>query len=273
MKSIKFNRKAYEREFRLLHSSYETYALPIFQNALKKQLKAIADQVRANGNVALFQTAMDNRPMQVAYLKVYEYVGVQHAEFTYKWIDRVAGKKAIGFFSELWRKAMAIFYSNYGAQKVAEVDDTTIRDIQRILSKATLDNLTQSETATYLADELDNPKYTRMRAMRISRTESTTAANYGSQLAAESSDYECGKVWIPVVDKRTRLGHKKMANKEAIGLYDSFVVDITKGDNIIGQDLMQYPGDPTADVANLVNCRCTHAVSPLADENGLPILK
>jgi len=264
MKTIKFNRKAYEREFRLLHGSYEKYALPLFQSALRKQIKAIAKRIRDNESAEYFGTAMNPEPMQIAYLKVYQYVGSEHAEFTYKWINRAAGKKSIAFFSELWRKAMASFYQTYGALRVQEVEDTTIREIQRLLAYTAIENMGPSQAATYIARELEKPEYTRTRAMRIARTESTTAANYGSQLAAESSDYECGKVWIPVIDKRTRPAHRAMATYPTIRLFDSFLV---------GKDRMQYPGEPGASAANVVNCRCTHATVPLEDENGLPILK
>ena len=59
-----------------------------------------------------------------------------------------------------------------------------------------------------------------------------------------------------------------MKNKPAIGIYETFKVSFKKG-----IDNMQYPGDPTASADNIVNCRCTHAVVPLEDEFGLPILK
>lgn len=277
MKLIRFNRAAYAAEFRVLHHQYETYALPLFEKALIKELKKITAQIRRNRNAVLAGVTIDQKVMGAAYLKVYDYVGVAHAEFTYKWIERTAGRKSISFYSDQWRRSMAAYYEQYGALKVAEVERTTIEDIQKLLATGALDNMTQSELATFIADSLDNPAYTRMRAMRISRTESTTAANYGSQLAAEDSDYECGKVWIPVTDSRTRLSHKQMEGVEPIGLYDSFTVGITKGNQaeavITGTEPMQYPGDPTASAANVVNCRCTHAVVPKADANGLPILK
>lgn len=277
MRVLRFNRAAYAAEFRVLHHQYETYAFPLFEKALIKELKKVTAQIRRNGNAVLFGVTLDRKAMGAAYLKVYDYVGVAHAEFTYKWIEKIAGRKSISFYSDQWRRAMAAYYERYGALKVAEVERTTIEDIQKLLSAGALENMTQSELATYIADALDNPNYTRMRAMRIARTESTTAANYGSQLAAEDSDYECGKVWIPVVDARTRLSHKQMEGLEAIGLYDSFTVGITKGNQadavITGSEPMQYPGDPTASAANVVNCRCTHAVVPMADANGLPILK
>lgn len=81
------------------------------------------------------------------------------------------------------------------------------------------------------------------------------------QLSYESSKYtvatyiasrltfnnRLSKEWAAVLDDRTRDWHRQ-ANGLIVPIYDKFLV---------GPDFMLYPGDPTASVANVANCRCS----------------
>ena len=55
-----------------------------------------------------------------------------------------------------------------------------------------------------------------------------------------------------------------MDGEPAISLTDQFDV---------GGELLSYPGDLSGSPGNVINCRCCVAMVPLADDNGLPILK
>jgi hypothetical protein len=55
--------------------------------------------------------------------------------------------------------------------------------------------------------------------------------------------------------------------------YGAFKVPIYKGDELLGYDEMQFPGDPSAHASNTVNCRCRVLYIPKRDQQGKLILR
>lgn len=278
MQTIRFNQQQYRADWVRQHHGYEQSQYRNFKAALDEQCKQVVDYIKSRGLSdvkANLSVLVSPQPIAIAYKRCYETVGVKHATWVYNWICKAAqGKKShsfelkeeepAGFFSEYWRKLMSLFYETDGGERITGVTDTTREYIMRLIDEAEDQRMTISEQADYVVERLSEPDFNRDRALRISRTESTTAANKGAFYGADKSDYECGKIWIPVMDSNTRLTHAAMFDDEAIGLYDDFLV---------GVSLMQFPGDTTAPANECVNCRCTLAIVPLVGDNGLPIMK
>lgn len=86
----------------------------------------------------------------------------------------------------------------------------------------------------------------RTRSNLIARTESTGVANYGA-LQAMAYEGVAEKMWLATNDTRTRASHRE-ADGEVVKLDGMFSVG--------GVNLM-FPGDPTAPVHEVANCRCT----------------
>jgi len=268
-----FNKQLYLRDWKVTHRQYERSQYPNFKNALNKQIAPVIDFIKRHGvaDIQLHITVLVSaQPMQEAYLKCYTRIGSQHAEWVYSRIDKIASKKSFtideqknipSFFSEHWRKLMSLFYHTEGGKRITQVTDTTRESVIRILSES--QDLPISERATYMVDKLSDPDFNRNRALVIARTESTTAAGNGALLGAESSDYETAKMWLAVMDANTRPTHVD-ANEETVNINSEFVV---------GDSLMQYPGDTSGSAAEVINCRCCLAIVPLLSVNGLPILK
>lgn len=283
MPLAKFNRNTFRRNWLELHHQYEIKAYRLFKNALDKQVKAIIADVKENGVFGLeyfVRYTMPKEPMQLAYQKCYEQIGVRHARFTFKWISEVANKGATKsdiFRSEIYNQWMIEYYQLYGAQMVRDVDQTTLDYIAIVLQQGRERNLTGTALADFIVAEIGDPKYTKVRAQRIARTESARASNYGSYLAGRDTDYVTVLEWISAHDSRTRPGHEEQDGKtiESGGL---FQVNRYKGSKesgyiLVGLDQMKYPCDPEAHVSQVVNCRCSSAYVPLLDEVGLPIMK
>ena len=85
----------------------------------------------------------------------------------------------------------------------------------------------------------------------FARTGITEAQNAGRQeqmrQAAEELDIEQEKEWQATFDNRTRDAHRHL-DGQRVSWKDSFQSDLGE---------IKYPGDPTADPANVYNCRCT----------------
>jgi hypothetical protein len=87
-------------------------------------------------------------------------------------------------------------------------------------------------------------------AIRSARTIVTGAENKGRQDSYErvtNDGIVIKREWIATDDKRTRDWHAEL---------DGQLADVDEYfENAIG--LIKYPGDPSADGANVYNCRCT----------------
>jgi Tfp pilus assembly major pilin PilA len=273
LKVVKFNRTQYARDWKRVHHQAEQQAYPIFKAALDYQVKMVSDFVKAHGSSALashLTVLVTPQPIGIAYEKVYKQAGIKGATFTYSKINHIAKGKSYsgferkdspGFFSEQWSKLMSLFYHTKAADRVTGVTDTTRDSIRTLLDDSA--DMPISQQATYITDQLDDPAFTRDRALRIARTETTTAANWGALLGGESSDYEVGKQWLAIEDANTRPDHSD-ADGQTVAIDETFAV---------GASQMSYPGDMSAPANEIVNCRCSLVVVPLADVNGLPILK
>ena len=158
---------------------------------------------------------------------------------------------------------MVNYFRLIGGTKVTGIDDTTRNIVKNLLANILGQNLSRRDQAKLFEQSLNDPAFNRARSLVIARTESTTAANFGINMGAESSDYEVQKFWINTKDKRTRRSHLAMT-KDRIALNQPFIV---------GGIEMMYPGAVGAPAAEVVNCRCVMATEAIRDADGLPILK
>lgn len=256
----------YHRTYLKLHSEYETFAYPLVKKALDDQIKPILSWLTEDNFDALpayIDYILSTVPMREALQPIYETVGVSAAKFSYNWIQDIETKD-IGFFSAEWLKEMIDYFLMNAGTKIAGITHTTIERVKQVLAEATAQNLSRRQQAKYIEETLSDPDFNRKRALVIARTESTTAANYGIQIGAESSDYVVEKIWVATLDKRTRQSHRIAGMSPAIRPQDQFNV---------GGVLMSYPGDPTAPAEEVVNCRCVMLEQAVTDEMGLPVLK
>jgi uncharacterized protein with gpF-like domain len=92
------------------------------------------------------------------------------------------------------------------------------------------------------------------RAELIARTESCSTMNAGSNELYKAEGIE-QKEWIASIDDRTRDAHLLM-DGVVVPINEKFEVPTTS--QTVG-GMLEYPGDPTADVSNVANCRCTVA--------------
>ena len=83
------------------------------------------------------------------------------------------------------------------------------------------------------------------RALRIARTESTGAVNYGVNEGYKQSDVVTGNTWIAARDERTRHDHLSVSGT---------TVNLGTRFPIVG---LEYPGDPSGSLGQIINCRCT----------------
>lgn len=84
-------------------------------------------------------------------------------------------------------------------------------------------------------------------AVTIARTETAPAYNFASVKAYDQSGVVEAKEWLTAGDETVREWHR-LAEGQVVPLNASFSV---------GPDMLEYPGDPSGDPSNTINCRCT----------------
>ncbi|MBP3958353.1 hypothetical protein J8F10_24150 [Gemmata sp. G18] len=88
------------------------------------------------------------------------------------------------------------------------------------------------------------------RAATVARTETHAAATFGSVESVREASQELGvtmkKEWLATRDDRTRPDHAA-ADGQQVGLDEKFTV---------GGVMMDRPGDPSAPIESIANCRC-----------------
>ena len=108
-----------------------------------------------------------------------------------------------------------------------------------------------------------------MRARRIARTETVTAANGAAMIYAQNSGNEMEKIWIAVKDNRTRHDHRQIdGNRQSIE--EPFTLVSPKyGDVFMMQPgVRQQSNGLPVPAAEVVNCRCTVAFRAKRDSQG-----
>jgi uncharacterized protein with gpF-like domain len=245
---------------------YESKYLRKIFNALKSQVDAFVTVMTEQG----LQPAKNQLNLTVINDQIgpvirdlYVEVGLFFGRKAWREIQRSTKKvqKAANFgFNQQWANDIIKFFQIFLLNDaVIPITETTKNQILNILEQAT----NEGWSIDQIARKLQSPELLLWRARLIARTEIAKAAFEGRKLADRDNEYETQKEWIAANDHRTRHGHRKV-DGEVIDFDMQFQVPTEKG--VI--DMMQGPGDPTASAANVINCRCSTALTAKRDENG-----
>ena len=122
------------------------------------------------------------------------------------------------------------------------------RQVQSVMMQGILQGKSIPKLASDLAETVGEAD--RKAAIRNARTMVTGVQNAGRVASYERANemgIETQKQWLAALDDRTRHWHAEL-DGEKVDNDEPFV-------NEYGE--IMYPGDPTADPANIFNCRCT----------------
>ena len=124
--------------------------------------------------------------------------------------------------------------------ELTDIQESTIRNIDKKMAQGISDGLTTAEIQTLL---IDAGIFSPMRALRISRTIVGAGSSLGQFVSLDMAGAKF-KVWLSAEDAHVRPRHQKM-NGEKVGVRERF------SNNAL------YPLDPILPAASRVNCRCS----------------
>lgn len=130
--------------------------------------------------------------------------------------------------------------SENAAAKVKTILDTQKEEMARLIQQGVDDNLTNAQISKSIRQF-----YTERAsffAQRVARTETAAAAGFGQHSAARDNGFG-KKIWLSSRDARTRDSHLSIDGEE-------------RDMNERYSNGLMYPGDPSGDPAETIQCRC-----------------
>jgi hypothetical protein len=273
------NRREFAYQYERINRKFEVKFFPLVKKAIHFKVKRVQSILKSDGYNAAFNhlnTDIANNAMTTVITKLYRIVGTKHAQLNYSRLQLERRKfkaghtdlqtKGFGFNQE-WSNFIINYLKRHLLEKVTfDINSTTRDALLRALTVMQLDGLGVDQAI----EKLEEWPFEESQAARIVRTEVNTAANTGAKAQAETDPYQQVKEWISIHDNRTRgnpiNGKKDHANHWAlngikIDEYDVFV-DPRNGDRL------DFPGDPKASAASIINCRCCVSYTYKRDING-----
>jgi len=261
------NTRTYLQALTKLEDKYQ----PKILAQIKAFRKAFIEQYKGNPSIAAQQLHLPHVHAGLAELlqAMYSEAGVFGAALTTRELKASAGRKGGGFGrNQRWIDAVNAFLKKHLLNLVQKISETMRQDILRVLQKAVDESLSINETVK----EMEREDLMIARSRVIARTELVRASNVGHAVAAQDTPYEVNKKWSAARDHRTRHSHRDI-NGHTVDELDTFPVPVYDGQNIVGTDNMQYPGDASAHPSNTINCRCRVLYEPKRDSEGNLIMR
>ena len=250
------NNRATWRAIQRRRDSYEGKFASLFRITLNRQFRELADRINEqNYNSHFLLDTITPDAIAKRYEQLYTLVG---ADFAREQYNRLKGfdPDLLTKEEDTWYNYLRHYVKNRLWKRIEAVNQTSIntagRIINGVLEQSVTEGLGAYETATRIKKGLieEGIKYNQWRALRIARTEIMTASNVGSMEGAKATGEALQKYWIATYDNRTRDTHRGIEVQNPKMMNEKFMV---------GAYMMDHPGDPSAGVEEIVNCRCAIA--------------
>ena len=246
-----------------LQYMYERKAYRIVQRHIKKILSEIPlNNVSLNTYKILIASNITEEKIKDMFVELYTTIGGDYG----KRVRKEIGKETKNIlFSDSFLNDILLFLSTDGGVKIVSIQNSLINDV----IKAIQEKLKEQESLLTLQNviyELISKSYTfyKWQALRIARTETTSASNFASVREASKATYYMTKEWVSVKDDRTRHDHK---------LENGQIVDFDQPFQMADGSKLMYPGDVQAKPSQVINCRCTLGYKAKRDKDGMIIFK
>ena len=128
------------------------------------------------------------------------------------------------------------------AESVKTIQATNLAEVKEVIKAGVSDGRSNATIAKDLRQfYTDRSPY---KATRVARTETSAAAGYGQHASAKQSGFVKTKTWMSARDGRVRDSHSFPMDGQKRPLSETY------------SNGLMYPGDPSGDPAEFINCRC-----------------
>ena len=233
------------KEIEIKRLKYDAWAHRLLRMILNKQFRDFASTIDENNyNSDTIYNTITEEPLKEGLKKIYSKVGAEFAKDTY---NRLKPQKAEYSFEDEFNE----YIEREAGSRITSMTAETKRQAEKILRNTLTETaemgLGATETARQIRKELEKRgiMINQWRALRIARTEVMTRVM--KWLLGAKSAGATKKYWIPTYDSRTRDTHLIIEQQNPKLMDEAFLV---------GNYLMQKPGDPAGGAEEVINCRC-----------------
>lgn len=243
----------------------------IIKEGIKKAIPSdLFDNLDVYNYSAQIQLKISSVSIEQMYFNLFSEIGALHGKRTMQGVEKDTKADVLSSFVLFFRSSLKNWIDSNLGLRIVGVRQSLIEYLINEVKKGIDNELTIRQISTNIRKLVNSKGFYNWQALRIARTETTAAANYGASIAVDYSDYVLEKEWISSNDPRTRQIEKgdkydhidmegvKVSEKEVFNVQGNF---------------LRFPGDPKGDAANVINCRCTLSLVPKRDENGRLVLK
>jgi hypothetical protein len=244
----------YRQVFLAMHGRNERKLMRAVQKAIRSDIKNLWLGNITDKNYAEVLQKLKLKDFEKVLIDFYIEAGTKTGEMVKKDLAKQQ-KRLSPFFSVVWQNYVLTKVTPILATQIVTIKATLLNDINKLIAEYISLNLDITDIANAITDFVDDPKFYKWQAMRIARTETTTAMNLATNQAGIDSGVLIDKEWISANDGNERPSHRELNGQK---------VD---GNNAFPNGLM-YPGDPSGDASEVINCRCTFLQIPKRDKDG-----
>lgn len=257
------------------HDGYERRAKSIFRKALKLSISRMPyDNLNYENYKFIVPLNVNRDVIEQAYIQAYNEIGLLHGNRTGRSINRDIKNFFGPLFNEEFQNSIIEWVRQNCGLRITSVARTLADSIINLIGDAFDNNLTIEQMQKFVRDRIGRNVLSRYEILRIARTESTAAANHGATVSGQTSGIVLEKVWIATVDSRTRRKPKDEWSHIAmngISVEENGLFEMRSKKGEVNR--IEYPCAPGSSAGNAINCRCTIALRPKRDADGLVILK
>lgn len=230
--------------FLTLHTTAMNQSIISIRRAIRKDFKRLnAENLEQLQLLTMVET-------EKAYKERFEKMGKRWGNMVYN--TMLEQKRFNPVFSRAWALFILKETGTFIGKQIQTIRGTAVEEVKREVKK-TIE--TGGEVVTDLSENIrkvvNSNNFYLWQAERIARTETTTAMNAASQVAAEATGVIYKKEWLSAGDGRERESHRRL-NGQQVSMGQRF------------NNGLRYPGDPTGVASEVVNCRCTTLNIPVA---------
>ena len=247
-----------------LQAIYERKAYKIIQSHVKEILNKIpTNNVTRSTYELLIAGNITDDQVKKMFVEIYTVIGLNYGNKVKNSLEKDIKSNIL--FNDVLLEQLLLFLSNEGGVKITSVRNTLVESLVLAIKEQLGDNATVIDIQNAIYNVVSKSQsFYKWQALRIARTETTSASGLAAYETAKQSNLVMTKEWISATDNRTRRDHI-IENGQIVDLEVPFIM--ADGSSLL------YPGDTKGRASQVINCRCTISFKGKRDENGMLIRK
>ena len=247
-----------------LQAIYERKAYKIIQSHVKEILNKIpTNNVTRSTYELLIDGNITDEKVKKMFVEIYTTIGLNYGNKVKNSLEKDIKSNIL--FNDVLLEQLLLFLSNEGGVKITSVRNTLVESLVLAIKEKLGDNATVIDIQNAIYNVVSKSQsFYKWQALRIARTETTSASGLAAYETAKQSNLVMTKEWISATDNRTRRDHI-IENGQIVDLEEPFIM--ADGSSLL------YPGDTIGRASQVINCRCTISFKGKRDENGMLIRK